>query len=188
MADAIDLTPLKNLQTQGYTGAVIDRLFMEIAGFNVPGIIKGFDIPNLEFETIDTEGGMQTRIPTLVVKPVICNFELLIVIPAVMAVIERAPSLLFRSIKSRLSLVNQRDRYEDGIQAIGVKMKEERVRQEFKSIDSNKIDLTLHTFMHKFGDGSKTYECAFYKCMPPQLRIQMKEYIGGQQDESLIKW
>lgn len=185
---ATEIEQVKNLQTQGYTPGIVDRIFMEVAGFQIPGVIQGFDIPQIEFETVDTESGMQTRIPTLICKPVIASFRQLIMHPAVSALLVRSPAIRLSSKKSRLSLVTQRDTYEDGVEIMGIFLKTVRERQQFKATDGADVEITVHTFQHKYGDGTDTFECAFYKSQPPQLRLQYKEFVGGLDNNTLIKW
>lgn len=185
---ANEIEQVKNLQTQGYTPGIVDRIFMEIAGFQIPGVIESFDIPDVEPETIDTESGMQTRIPTLIYKPVIASFRQLIMHPAVGALLVRSPAIRLSSKKSRLSLVTQRATYEDGVEIMGTWIKSTREKQRFKAIDGADIEISVHTFQHKYGDGTDTFECAFYKTQPPQLRIQYKEFVGGIENNTLIKW
>lgn len=184
----IDLAPLQHIAQGGYTPGIIDRLTIEIAGLALPSLVESFIFPTLVPETVDIESGLQARVVTRIYKPPEFNFKLLYVVPHVMGLLTRAPVIQLSSRKTRMGLLKDALEYEDGVQVTGVFEREERVEQTFKAIDKSTVFLSLVHFWQKFGDGAKTWDVAYYRQFPAELRIQGETIVGGAEEKSLIEW
>lgn len=185
MADVIDVKSLQNIQTGNYSAPIVDFVGIEVAGVFLSGVAKNFDFPIPERETFEIEAQVGSTVVSNIIKPVNFQFEINFSIPELTAIVVRAPALNFRSMKSRMAILQSDSRYEEAVSLIGQFVREERQTQAYKTVDTVKMFLTLVTFQMKWGNGVNCYEQYYYRASE-ECRIHGLQIAGGTSNATLI--